>query len=73
MMRSHPDIKVVAVTVCEEDPFPTRLLQAGAAGYMTSGAGLPKWFRLFAWCLPGSAISFASGSATGAQVFPACQ
>ena len=42
MMRSHPDIKVVAVTVCEEDPFPTRLLQAGAAGYMTKGAGLAE-------------------------------
>ncbi|RMS49770.1 LuxR response regulator receiver [Pseudomonas amygdali pv. photiniae] len=42
MLRSHPDIKVVAVTVCEEDPFPTRLLQAGAAGYMTKGAGLAE-------------------------------
>jgi two-component system invasion response regulator UvrY len=43
MLRSHPDIKVVAVTVCEEDPFPTRLLQAGAAGYMTKGAGLKSF------------------------------
>lgn len=42
LMRSHPDIKVVAVTVCEEDPFPTRLLQAGAAGYLTKGAGLDE-------------------------------
>ena len=42
MMRSHPDIKVVAVTVCKKDPFPTRLLQAGAAGYMTKGAGLAE-------------------------------
>ncbi|WP_426140061.1 response regulator transcription factor GacA [Pseudomonas sp. DWP3-1-2] len=42
MLRSHPEIKVVAVTVCEEDPFPTRLLQAGAAGYMTKGAGLAE-------------------------------
>ncbi len=40
LLRSHPDIKVVVVTVCEEDPFPTRLLQAGAAGYLTKGAGL---------------------------------
>ena len=40
LMRSHPDLKVVAVTACEEDPFPTRLLQAGAAGYMTKGAAL---------------------------------
>ncbi len=42
LMRSHPDIKVVAVTVCEEDPFPTRLLQAGAAGYLTKGAALEE-------------------------------
>ena len=33
---------IPAVTVCEEDPFPTRLLQAGAAGYMTKGAGLAE-------------------------------
>ena len=42
LLRSHPDVKVVAVTVCEEDPFPTRLLQAGAAGYLTKGAGLDE-------------------------------
>ncbi|RMT93235.1 hypothetical protein ALP39_00938 [Pseudomonas marginalis pv. marginalis] len=42
LLRSHPDIKVVVVTVCEEDPFPTRLLQAGAAGYLTKGAGLAE-------------------------------
>ncbi|MFR0675254.1 UvrY/SirA/GacA family response regulator transcription factor [Enterobacterales bacterium AW_CKDN230030176-1A_HGKHYDSX7] len=42
LLRSHPDIKVVAVTACEEDPFPTRLLQAGAAGYLTKGAGLEE-------------------------------
>src|SRR5690606_39777276 len=42
LLRSYPDIKVIAVTICEEDPFPTRLLQAGAAGYMTKGAGLAE-------------------------------
>lgn len=42
LLRSQPDIKVVVVTVCEEDPFPTRLMQAGAAGYMTKGAGLEE-------------------------------
>ncbi|WP_421684537.1 UvrY/SirA/GacA family response regulator transcription factor [Stutzerimonas urumqiensis] len=40
LLRSYPDLKVIAVTVCEEDPFPTRLLQAGAAGYLTKGAAL---------------------------------
>ncbi|AZL69610.1 UvrY/SirA/GacA family response regulator transcription factor [Pseudomonas sichuanensis] len=42
LLRSQPDTKVVAVTVCEEDPFPTRLMQAGAAGYLTKGAGLDE-------------------------------
>ena len=42
LLRSHADIKVVAVTACEEDPFPTRLLQAGAAGYLTKGAALEE-------------------------------
>lgn len=42
LQRSYPEIKVVVVTVHEEDPFPTRLLQAGAAGYLTKGAGLEE-------------------------------
>ena len=42
LLRSYPDIKVVAVTACEDDPFPTRLMQAGAAGYLTKGAGLDE-------------------------------
>lgn len=42
LLRSQPDAKVIAVTVCEEDPFPTRLLQAGAAGYLTKGAALDE-------------------------------
>jgi two-component system invasion response regulator UvrY len=45
LLRSHPDIKVVAVTACEDDPFPTRLLQAGAAGYLTKGTGLDEMIR----------------------------
>lgn len=57
LLRSQPDIKVVVVTVCEEDPFPTRLMQAGAAGYMTKGAGWRKWSRRFARSSPASAIS----------------
>ena len=42
LLRSHPDIKVVVVTVCEDDVFPTRLLQAGASGYLTKGAALEE-------------------------------
>ena len=42
LLRSHPDMRVIAVTACEDDPFPTRLLQAGASGYLTKGAGLDE-------------------------------
>lgn len=42
LLRSYPELRVIAVTVCEDDPFPTRLLQAGAAGYLTKGAALEE-------------------------------
>lgn len=45
IIRSHPDIKVIAVTVCDEEPFPTRLMQAGAAGYLTKGAALEEMIK----------------------------
>jgi DNA-binding NarL/FixJ family response regulator len=45
LLRSQEDIKVIAVTICEEDPFPTRLLQAGAAGYLTKGAALDEMIQ----------------------------
>lgn len=39
LLRADPDIKVIALTVCNEEPFPSKLLQAGAAGYLTKGSG----------------------------------
>ncbi len=38
LLRIDPDIKVLVVTVCDDDIFPSRLLQAGASGYLTKGA-----------------------------------
>jgi len=38
LLRQNEDVRVIAVTACAEDPFASRLLQAGAAGYMTKGA-----------------------------------
>jgi len=40
LVQHNPTIKVLTVTTCNEDPFPTRLLQAGASGYLTKGAAL---------------------------------
>ena len=35
LLRLDEGIRVIAVTMCEEEPFPSRLMKAGAAGYMT--------------------------------------
>ncbi len=53
LLRSYPDLKVIAVTICEEDPFPTRLLQAGAAGYLTKGAALEEMVQAIRMVLGG--------------------
>lgn len=45
LVRQHPDIRILAVTVCDEEPFPSRLLKAGAAGYLTKGAALEEMVR----------------------------
>lgn len=45
MLRHDDGLRVIAVTVCEEEPFPTRLIQAGAAGYLTKGADLEEMLR----------------------------
>ena len=35
--RFRPQTKVVALTACEEQPFPAQMLRAGAMGYLTKG------------------------------------
>lgn len=42
LLRIDPDIRVLIVTVCDDDLFPSRLLQAGAAGYLTKGVSLDE-------------------------------
>lgn len=34
----NPNLKIIAVTACDDDIYPTRLMQAGAVGYVTKGA-----------------------------------
>ncbi len=45
LVRIYPELKIIALTVCEEEPFPSRLLQAGAAGYLTKGAALSEMVK----------------------------
>lgn len=39
IIRFAPDVKIIVLTVHSEDPFPTKVMQMGAAGYLTKGAG----------------------------------
>ena len=43
--QRFPEVKVLALSACEEEPFPTRLLQAGASGYLTKGACIDETVR----------------------------
>lgn len=38
IIRKHPDTKVIVLTVHSEDPIPTKVMQIGAAAYLTKGA-----------------------------------
>lgn len=37
--RAAPNVKVIAVTVLSDDPFPNQLLDAGALGFISKGSG----------------------------------
>lgn len=45
MIRHNPDIKILALTVFDDEPYPSRLLQAGAAGYITKGCDAEEMVR----------------------------
>ncbi|NHO65228.1 response regulator [Aestuariicella hydrocarbonica] len=45
LLAVHDYVKIIAVTACDDDLFPTRLLQAGAMGYVTKGAGLNEMIK----------------------------
>lgn len=39
LLRINPDIKIIAVTACDDSVYPGKLMQAGAVGYVTKDAG----------------------------------
>jgi len=45
LLRIDPDVKILVITVCDNDIFPSRLLQAGASGYLTKGASMEEMIR----------------------------
>lgn len=45
IVRHNPDIKVLALTIYGDEPYPSRLLQAGAVGYITKGCATDEMIR----------------------------
>ncbi len=44
-LRVDPDLKIVAVTVHEDEPYPSKLMKVGAVGYLTKQADLDEMVR----------------------------
>jgi two-component system, NarL family, invasion response regulator UvrY len=42
LTSSHPGIKIIVLSGCEDDPFPAQLIAAGAAGYLHKRCGAPE-------------------------------
>lgn len=38
ILRFAPDAKIIVLTIHNEDPFPSKVMQIGAAGYLTKGS-----------------------------------
>lgn len=45
IIRTLPDAKIIAVTICGDEPFPSRFMQAGASGYITKGSSLEEMVK----------------------------
>lgn len=40
LVQNYSDLKVIVVSVHSEEPFPSRMLKAGASGYLTKGCAV---------------------------------
>ncbi|MDK8465371.1 UvrY/SirA/GacA family response regulator transcription factor [Marinobacter sp. SS13-12] len=45
ILRIDDAIRVIVVTACADDPYPTRVMQAGASAYITKGADIKEMVR----------------------------
>lgn len=45
IVRQFPEIRIIAVSACDDDLFPSRLLQAGASGFVAKGAPFDEVVR----------------------------
>jgi DNA-binding NarL/FixJ family response regulator len=45
ILRIDDAVRVIVVTACADDPYPTRVMQAGASAYITKGADIKEMLR----------------------------
>lgn len=45
ILRTDDSIRVIVVTACADDPYPTRVMQSGASAYITKGADIKEMVR----------------------------
>ncbi|MBD3655611.1 MULTISPECIES: UvrY/SirA/GacA family response regulator transcription factor [Marinobacter] len=45
ILRIDDSIRIIVVTACADDPYPTRVMQAGATAYITKGADIREMLR----------------------------
>lgn len=45
ILRIDDSIRVIVVTVCDDDPYPVRVMQTGASAYITKGADIREMVR----------------------------
>lgn len=42
LIQANSQIKIIALTMCDEEPFPSKMLKAGATGYLTKKSRLDE-------------------------------
>ncbi len=45
LLRVHPGVRIIALTIYMDEPYPSRLLEAGAMGYLTKGCDVEEIIR----------------------------
>lgn len=45
ILRYNPDAKIIVLTIQTEEPYPTKIMQAGASGFLTKGAEPDEMIR----------------------------
>jgi two-component system invasion response regulator UvrY len=45
LLHNNRDLRILALTICDTEPYPTRLLQAGVKGYITKGCKSEEMIR----------------------------